>query len=419
MSRVPPRQDLGSIVARLERQVAELSRASRLQNTSLDEGALTITDGAQGQIIAGNTVDNNSGMIVMDADGLRLIYRDDTGKEATTIDLDTDTGTGTFSGRVITDRLDKAGFADMMDGAFRLVSPDPVNPDNAAGRIAGGLTGEGDAYHKGVVLYGPSPTGGQTWKQPRVFLFGSPYGDPNPVSGVANIEGDRVTVLGVSLAQVVAPSVQVGGASGDSTITVVGPTRFVTAAGGAASSDVRLDGTGLQALDNLAPRTLILQPLGGGVRITGDLTVTGNVTAANSGSTGPTGPWTDFTLTTAGSAGINFTNVTAQYNRWRLRDEKTAEFRISIVLGASAITGSVSLGPLPFTAWGSGAAIAQQQVVSGAIYRSTANLFVAEGSVAGTQVSRIYGGSGIVTATAPLTWAAGDILRLAGTVELA
>lgn len=126
------------------------------------------------------------------------------------------------------------------------------------------------------------------------------------------------------------------------------------------------------------------------------------------------GAWTTFTLTTAGSTNITIGNAT-QSCAYRLRDNKTAEFRILLTLGSTTVlSGAVGLGPLPFTCLGS------TQVGSAWWYRSSANMRNSIANMSGTQVLRIIPGANFYwDNTQPAAYATSDQVMVNAVVELA
>lgn len=124
------------------------------------------------------------------------------------------------------------------------------------------------------------------------------------------------------------------------------------------------------------------------------------------------GTWTAFTLTDAGSSGITLGNATQQ-NFFKAFGNRLVAFRITVTLGStSSVTGTLVLGPLPFTI------TTPAQVVTANIFRGISAMQNATGFMSGTQVNRLLLTNGIATSTNPFNpWAAGDIIRVQGVVE--
>lgn len=127
------------------------------------------------------------------------------------------------------------------------------------------------------------------------------------------------------------------------------------------------------------------------------------------------GAWTSFSLTLAGSSGITIGNA-VQDNAVRIRDDKTVEVRIELVLGSSSsVTGTVSLGPLPFSVLGG------SQIGSAWWYRNSTTMRAGISSFSGTTVQRIVlAADGYYNNTTGGASATGDVIRVAaGALELA
>jgi hypothetical protein len=129
-----------------------------------------------------------------------------------------------------------------------------------------------------------------------------------------------------------------------------------------------------------------------------------------------TGAGTSFTLITAGSAGITIGNAT-QANSWKLLQEKFAFFRIHLVLGStSSVSGTVALGPLPFTVAGT-----DDQIVAGFVKDvSAAQRWGGAAWMNGTQAFRIVARDGTagIGVGEPMAWATSDEIIVQGVVEI-
>lgn len=125
--------------------------------------------------------------------------------------------------------------------------------------------------------------------------------------------------------------------------------------------------------------------------------------------------WTAFEFTAAGSVGLS-TTATTQANAYKLIGNKTMLIRIQITLtAANGFSGTAPLefGPLP-----NGTSASLVNTLNGFIRRSDTSVVLIGGNPSATRVVRMYFANGVVTGAAPLTWAAGDVLRLAGALEL-
>lgn len=135
---------------------------------------------------------------------------------------------------------------------------------------------------------------------------------------------------------------------------------------------------------------------------------------ANAVDTRLGGNWTAFTLTAAGSLNVGtFGTGATQDNAYKLIGNRTALIRIFLTLGTSpSITGTLGLGP--FT----GLNMYPANGLSGLLFRGGTTIYPLFCTPSGGQITRLYYQGGTVGATTPITWAANDIIRIAGTVEL-
>ncbi len=128
------------------------------------------------------------------------------------------------------------------------------------------------------------------------------------------------------------------------------------------------------------------------------------------------GAWTPFTITGVGSSGLTVGTGATQDNAWKRIGQRTAAFRIAFTFGTGGgVTGTLSMGPLPFTV-----ASPSMQVVTGVMFKGASGTPTpVAATLSGTVVTRIYTpANAMVAAGVPWTWAAGDQIRIAGTCEI-
>lgn len=127
------------------------------------------------------------------------------------------------------------------------------------------------------------------------------------------------------------------------------------------------------------------------------------------------GGWSSFQFTTDGSVGTFQTSLT-QANAYKMIGNKTMAIRVHLTLtAASGVNGTapLELGPIP-----AGHAASGVNTLTGMVWRSNTLNYPLTVQPSATRFNRLFTNSNVISSTVPWTWAAGDVIRFAGTFEL-